>query len=94
MTITIQEVERIAKLSRIGIEDSDKQIMKNQLSGILNWIDKLQEVDVSTVSLNEIPQTLMHEREDLITAPNQVQEVLSNAPQTAHNMYAVPKVVE
>lgn len=94
MTITIQEVERIAKLSRIGIEDSDKQVMQNQLNGILNWIDKLQEVDVSTVSLNEIPQTLMHEREDLITAPNQVQQVLANATQTAHNMYAVPKVVE
>lgn len=94
MTITIQGVERIAKLSRLRIEDSEKQAMQNQLSGILNWIDKLQEVDVSTVSLNEIPQTLMHEREDIITAHNQVQEVLANAPQTAHNMYAVPKVVE
>lgn len=94
MTITIQEVERIAKLSRIHIGDSDKQVIQNQLNGILNWIDKLQEVDVSAVHLNEMPKTLMHEREDIITAPNQVQEVLANAPQTAHNMYAVPKVVE
>ena len=94
MTITIQEVERIAKLSRISIEDSEKQAMQNQLNGILNWIDKLQAADVSAVSLNEMPETLMHEREDAITAPNQVLEALANAPQTAHNMYAVPKVVE
>ncbi len=94
MSITIQEVERIAKLSRIHLESFEKQAMQNQLSGILNWINQLQEVDVSSVSLNEMPKTLMHEREDVITVPNQVDEVLANAPQTAHNMYAVPKVVE
>lgn len=94
MSITIQEVERIAKLSRIHLDVSEKQGMQEKLSGILNWIDKLQEVDVSAVNLTEIPEFRMNEREDVVTAPNQVMEVLANAPQTAHNMYAVPKVVE
>jgi Asp-tRNA(Asn)/Glu-tRNA(Gln) amidotransferase C subunit len=36
----------------------------------------------------------MHERDDVITSFNQVKEVTQNAPQVAHDMFAVPKVVE
>lgn len=94
MSITIKDVEKIAKLSRISLNDSEKELFKNQLSGILKWIDKLQEVDVSNVSLTSVPEFKMNEREDIVTAFDQSQEVLANAPQSAHNMYAVPKVVE
>jgi Asp-tRNA(Asn)/Glu-tRNA(Gln) amidotransferase C subunit len=44
--------------------------------------------------LNDFPQAQMHERDDVVSAPNQVKEVTHNAPQVAHDMFAVPKVVE
>ena len=49
---------------------------------------------MSNVNLNDFPQAQMFEREDVVTAPNQVKEVTQNAPQVAHDMFAVPKVVE
>jgi Asp-tRNA(Asn)/Glu-tRNA(Gln) amidotransferase C subunit len=36
----------------------------------------------------------MHEREDVVTEPNQVDEILLNAPASQHHMFAVPKMVE
>jgi aspartyl-tRNA(Asn)/glutamyl-tRNA(Gln) amidotransferase subunit C len=95
MTITTDEIKKIAKLSRIKLNDNDTTYYQNQLNGIFNWIDTLQNVDVSKVELhvNQItPQ--MHERADVVTAPNRVSEVLQNAPASKHEMFSVPKVVE
>ena len=94
MTISLQEVAKIAKLSRIRLDDAESVRMQAQLDGIFNWIGRLNEIDVSAVNLHDLPKAQMHERDDVVTAHNQVKEVIQNAPQTAHEMYAVPKVVE
>lgn len=94
MTITIQDVEKIARLSRIYFSDSEKQNAQSQLNGIFNWIDKLQEVDVSNINLTENLDAGMHEREDTVKGESSVDKVLANAPQKEFGMYVVPKVVE
>ncbi len=94
MTISLPEVAKIAKLSRIRLDDAESLTMQAQLDGIFSWISRLTEIDVSAVDLHDLPQAQMHERADVITVSNQVKEVTQNAPQTAHAMYAVPKVVE
>lgn len=94
MTISLKDVSNIAKLSRIGLDESETLLMQSQLAGIFNWIDQLQNIDVSAVNLHDFPQSQMQEREDLVTCSNQIKEVTQNAPQIAHEMYAVPKVVE
>lgn len=94
MSISLQEVAKIARLSRIRLDGSESVAMQTQLDGIFNWIGRLNEIDVSGVNLNDCPMAQMHERDDIVTTPNQVKEVTKNAPQTAHEMYAVPKVVE
>lgn len=94
MTISLKDVSNIAKLSRIGLDESETLLMQSQLAGIFNWIDQLQNIDVSTVNLHDFPQSQMQEREDVVTCSNQIKEVTQNAPQIAHEMYAVPKVVE
>jgi aspartyl-tRNA(Asn)/glutamyl-tRNA(Gln) amidotransferase subunit C len=94
VTISLQEVAKIGKLARIRLDESESLRMQTQLDGIFNWIGQLSEIDVSAVNLQDLPQAQMHERDDVVTTPNQVKEVTQNAPQTAHEMYAVPKVVE
>lgn len=94
MTISLEDVAKISKLSNVRLGDSEKQLMQAQLAGIFNWINQLAEIDISGVNLNDFPQAQMHERDDVITNFNQVKEVTQNAPQVAHDMFAVPKVVE
>jgi aspartyl-tRNA(Asn)/glutamyl-tRNA(Gln) amidotransferase subunit C len=95
MSITTDEIKKVAKLSRIKLNDTDITYYQNQLNGIFSWINALQKVDVSAVDLT-VDQTTpqMLERADVVTAPNRVSEVLANAPATMHEMFSVPKVVE
>jgi aspartyl-tRNA(Asn)/glutamyl-tRNA(Gln) amidotransferase subunit C len=94
VTISINDVAKISKLSCIRLDDAEKVVMQTQLNGIFSWIDQLTQIDVSNVNLNDFPQAQMHERDDVVTCQNQVKEVTKNAPQIAHDMFAVPKVVE
>lgn len=94
MTISLNDVAKISRLSNIRLDDSEKQLMQAQLAGIFSWINQLAEIDISNVNLNDFPQAQMHERDDVIASVNQVKEVTQNAPQVAHDMFAVPKVVE
>ncbi len=94
MTISLTDVAKISKLSSIRLNDAEKVVMQTQLAGIFSWINQLTEIDVSNVNLNDFPQAQMHERDDVVSAPNQVKEVTHNAPQVAYDMFAVPKVVE
>ena len=94
MTISLTDVAKISKLSSIRLSDAEKVVMQTQLAGIFSWINQLTEIDVSNVNLNDFPQAQMFEREDVVTTPNQGKEVTQNAPQVAHDMFAVPKVVE
>lgn len=94
MTISLDDVAKISKLSNIRLDDSEKQVMQTQLAGIFSWINQLAEIDVNEVNLNDFPEAQMHERNDVVTELNQVKKVTQNAPQVAYDMFAVPKVVE
>ena len=95
MSLTSQDIKKIAKLSRIRIHDDECPHIAQQLSGIFGWIDKLQQVDTTSVQTHrELLVESTPERTDTIIEANQAEIVLSNAPQKEFNMYKVPKVVE
>ncbi len=94
MTISLTDVTKISKLACIHLNDDEKIRMQTQLAGIFSWIDQLTEIDISHVNLHDLPKAQMQERDDIVTVKDQSKEVTQNAPQVAHNMYAVPKVVE
>jgi len=85
----------VAALSRIKIAEEELSGLSQELSGILHWIDQLAKVDVTGVEnyTDYQPQSLS-EREDVVTDGNNVDAILANAPEKAHNMFSVPKVVE
>lgn len=95
MELTIEQVKRVATLARIRIEKDELSAVKQELSGIFHWIDQLESVDVKGIEnyTDCQPQSLL-EREDVVVDGNCVDAILANAPEKAHNMFSVPKVVE
>jgi aspartyl-tRNA(Asn)/glutamyl-tRNA(Gln) amidotransferase subunit C len=95
MELTTKQVARVAALARISVTEDELPAIGKELSGIFHWIDKLESVDVTGVEnyTDSYPQTIP-EREDVVNDGNCVEAILSNAPEKAHNMFSVPKVVE
>jgi aspartyl-tRNA(Asn)/glutamyl-tRNA(Gln) amidotransferase subunit C len=95
MELTAERVARVAALARIRVTAEELPAIEKDLSGIFHWIDQLESVDVKGVEnyTDSYPQSVP-EREDVVKDGDRVNEILANAPEKAHNMFAVPKVVE
>ena len=86
---------KIAKLSRIKIEDGEVEELSSQLSAIVDWVEQLNEVDTDKVEpLSNVSMTKLPLRKDIENTKNNSKEVLANAPDKLENYFAVPKVVE
>lgn len=95
MAVDNETVKRIAFLSRLKVDDDKIKETQEEFNKILNWIEELNEVNTDDVdeliSVNDISLRL---RDDEITAGNQKEDVLANAPDAEYDYFAVPKVVE
>jgi len=95
MSLDPATVRRIARLSRLSIDDNQVERMQSDLNGILGWIEQLNEVNVEGVEpLTGAAMMAMRMRDDVVTDGNLQEAVLSNAPDREGPFYAVPKVVE
>lgn len=95
MALDPATVRRIASLARIRVEDSEIGPLQVQLSGILGWIEQLNEVNVDGIApLTGAAQMALRLREDVVTDGFYPDKVLANAPDRAGSFFAVPKVVE
>jgi aspartyl-tRNA(Asn)/glutamyl-tRNA(Gln) amidotransferase subunit C len=95
MALTIDEVKHIAKLSRIELTDQELEKFRVQLSSILGYIEKLNEVDTSQVppSINTTGiQNRM--RDDVMGTSLPQTEALKNSQQTSQGFFVVPNVFE
>ena len=100
MSITREEVAKIASLARIRMDDAALDSMVPELNNILNWVEQLGEVDTSSVEpmTAVIPQAARL-RDDVVdadplTAGGRREDVLANAPAAEHGFFGVPKVIE
>ena len=95
MQVDEKTVRRIARLARIKVTDAEAKALEGELSGILDWVKQLDQVDVGNVEpmTRVIPMTLK-KREDKVTDGEIAEQVLANAPQREENFFVVPKVVE
>lgn len=95
MVIDEKTVEKIAKLSRLRVTETEKDMQKEGLSKILSWVEQLSEVNTDSVEpLTSVHIQEMPIREDIVNDGDKARCVLANAPEKDLNMYAVPKVVE
>ncbi len=95
MKISKDEVQKIAHLARLEIDDSQTEKMAEQLSNILQYIDKLKDVDVDGVKLS-CDAAFMNNvlREDEVKKSPGPEVTLANAPQRDDDFYTVPRVVK
>lgn len=95
MSLDLETVKRIAFLSRLKVDDSQAEAVRDDLNNILGFIDQLNEVDTQGVDpMVGVGAQEMPMREDVVNDGSYVARVLANSPETAANMFVVPKVVE
>lgn len=95
MKIDKKTTLKIAKLSRIKIEEVEIDEFSKQLNAILNWVDLLNEVDTSKVEpLNNVSMSSLILRKDIEIKVDNSKNILSNAPEKLENYFVVPKVIE
>jgi aspartyl-tRNA(Asn)/glutamyl-tRNA(Gln) amidotransferase subunit C len=95
MSIDIDTARRVAKLARIRVEEADLPALAGELSGILTFMEQLNEVDVAGVEpMTSVTPMRLKRRKDAVTDGNIQAAVLKNAPDAREGFFAVPKVVE
>lgn len=96
MAIDEETVRRVAHLARLALPPERLTPMAQEISGILAWIEQLQEVDVEGVApmTSAVAGAHLPLREDIVADGGNAAAILANAPKAEHGFFVVPKVVE
>jgi len=95
MSVDTATVRRIAHLARIAVAEDEVEHLKNELNGILAFVEQLQEVEVEGVEpMTSVTPMAMKKREDMVTDGDIADDIVKNAPATEGHYFVVPKVVE
>jgi aspartyl-tRNA(Asn)/glutamyl-tRNA(Gln) amidotransferase subunit C len=95
MSLDKATVRNVATLARLKVPDSDLDHLAKELSGVLGWIEQLNEVDVAGVEpMTSVARMSLKMRADEVTDGGDAEKVTRNAPEGVHGFFAVPKVVE
>jgi aspartyl-tRNA(Asn)/glutamyl-tRNA(Gln) amidotransferase subunit C len=95
MQVDEATVRRIARLARIKITDAEAKGLEKELSGILDWVKQLDEVDTSKVEpMTRVVPIALKQRDDQVSDGEMAEAVTANAPLREDNFFVVPKVVE
>ncbi len=95
MAIEQDEIEKIAELARIRIEDGQKGEVTQRITEILGLVDQLQAADTNGVEplANPLDAT-QRLRDDEVTETNRREAFQAIAPAVEDGLYLVPKVIE
>jgi len=95
MSVTKEDVKKVARLARIEMSDAEVEAKVPQLNNIIGWIEQLSEVDTDNVApLENVVNSPLILRTDAVTDGGCRDKVLANTPETASGFFVVPKVVE
>lgn len=95
MSLDKDTVKGIAFLARIRVEEQALEPLAGELSGILDWVEQLDELNTDGVEpLASVADITLPQRTDVVTDGNCRDKVIANAPDTEDGFYTVPKVVE
>jgi aspartyl-tRNA(Asn)/glutamyl-tRNA(Gln) amidotransferase subunit C len=96
MSLTRQDVEKIARLARLSITEQEMPVYVSSLSSIVDFVDELARVDTGSVEPMAHPLDGQHQRlrPDLVTENDHHVEYQSNAPSVQAGLYVVPRVIE
>ena len=96
MAFSKQQLQKFADL--IHIEISDEKLEKMNIDSVVEWLDKLQQIDTTGVKPMISPaEHSLPLREDVVTEPNMREKILANTPDTtgvSRGYFAVPKIMD
>ncbi len=95
MSLSLQEVEHIAKLARLDLSAGEKDQYREQLSAILDYATLLQDLDTAGIppTASVLPARSVL-RSDEVGSPLEPEKLLRNAPQKSDGQFKVPPVME
>jgi aspartyl-tRNA(Asn)/glutamyl-tRNA(Gln) amidotransferase subunit C len=95
MALTLDEVSHIADLARLSLTDAELTLYREQLSAILDYASRLQQVDTSDIdATSSVLPTESLLREDIPIPGLEIDKVLQNAAKTEKRQFKVPPVFD
>lgn len=94
MALTPEIVKQVAHLARLTLSDEEVGLFTKQLNDILNYVQKLDELDTTDVpAMTHVLELNNAFREDALQDSLPLEEALANAPDRQKNSFAVPKII-
>ena len=96
MTVDDKLIEKLAKLSSLEISDERKETLKAELGDIINFVENLNEIDVSNIeaTFNTVQGGTPLREDVAIQDLQRASEILKNAPKSEDGYFVVPKIIE
>lgn len=95
MSISKTDIEAVASLAQLDIDESSIPHMVQELSDILSLIEQMQDLDTSDVEPMPHPQDIeLRLRNDQVTESDQRSKLQALAPESDNGLYLVPKVLD
>ncbi|PSJ81133.1 Asp-tRNA(Asn)/Glu-tRNA(Gln) amidotransferase subunit GatC [Neisseria iguanae] len=95
MALTLNDVEKIAKLSRLRLTDGEQVQTLQELNNIFTMVEKMQTVNTDGIEPMAHPhEVALRLREDKVTESDHAAEYQTAAPEVRNRLYIVPQVIE
>ncbi len=95
MSLTDDQIRRIARLARIAIGEQESAEVRDRLNRVLGLIDQLQAVDTTGIEpMSHALDVVQPLRPDLVTESDQRAAFQADSPAVERGLYLVPKVIE
>lgn len=95
MSITVKDVEHVAKLARLELSEDEKTMFTEQLNAILQYAEQLNKLDTEHVPPTSHAMPLSNVlREDVARSSLPIEKVMLNAPDEEDGQFKVPAVLE
>ena len=99
MSLTSQDIDRIANLARLALQPTEADHMREQINGFFSIVEAMQSVDTTGVQPLAHPVAAIQEvqlrlREDVVSEPNNRDANQQSAPAVERGLFLVPKVIE
>tara|TARA_Y100001970_G_scaffold101362_1_gene127310 strand:+ start:496 stop:783 length:288 start_codon:yes stop_codon:yes gene_type:complete len=95
MSIEKNQVKKVAKLSRISLDESKVESLSKDLNSIINFVEQLNKLDTKdTKPLSSVIDKTLEPRNDKVNDGKIKEEILKNSPDKNEDFFIVPKVIE
>ncbi|WP_338808990.1 Asp-tRNA(Asn)/Glu-tRNA(Gln) amidotransferase subunit GatC [Neisseria leonii] len=95
MALTLTDVAKIARLSRLSLNGAEQEKMLDELNSVFALVEKMQTVDTDGIEPMAHPhEAALRLREDKVTETDRTAEYQAVAPEVRNRLYIVPQVIE